>query len=129
MKGDPNNPADWEKISRLDLARARRNLADGDCIGACFWLQQSVEKVIKGWLIAHGWQLVKTHDLRRLADEVMVRGIDLSLHKPHLLRLSRLYFTDRYVDDSGDPEADAVEAAALLATADTVLNLLSAPLP
>lgn len=94
---------------------------------ACFCAQQAVEKALKGWLIGQGWTLVKTHDLKRLAAEVILRGIDLSPHQVHLQRLSRLYFTDRYVDDSGEPEADASEAMVLLATAVTVVDLLFPP--
>jgi HEPN domain-containing protein len=129
MKGDPHNPADWCQLARTDLARASRDLAAGDTPACAFWLAQAVEKALKGWLIGQGWQLVKTHDLKRLAAEVHIRGIDLSAHDPHLQRLSRLYFTDRYVDDSGEPEADAAEAAALLATVEIVLKLLFPPAP
>lgn len=34
--------------------------------------------------------------------------------EPAAVRLTKLYFTDRYVDDSPDPEPDAAECASLL---------------
>lgn len=124
MKGDPRNPADWHTIASVDLVRARRAAADDDPTACVFWLEQAVEKALKGWLIGRGWALVKTHDLKRLAAEVAVRGLDLSAHEAHLQRLNRLYFTDRYVDDSDDPEPDNAEAATLLTTAETIVNML-----
>ena len=129
MKGDPLNPSDWEKVARRDIATARRIVAAGDASWVCFCAQQAIEKALKGWLIGQGWPLVKTHDLKRLSAEAFVRGTDLSAHESHLLRLSRLYFTDRYVDDSGEPEADAAEAAALLTTAETIVDLIFPPPP
>lgn len=124
MKGDPLNPADWEKLVRADLVRARRELTANDASAAAFWLEQSVEKAIKGWLIGRGWSLVKTHDLSRLAEETRRRGLDLSASLPVLLRLSRLYFIDRYLDESSEPEPDVAEAAALFTTVGQIIEIL-----
>ncbi len=35
--------------------------------GACFHAQQSVEKALKGTLLHAGWELERTHSLRKLA--------------------------------------------------------------
>jgi HEPN domain-containing protein len=113
MKGDPKNPADWQKLVVRDLASARRNLAEGDLSFAAFGIQQAAEKAIKGWLIGRGWSLVKTHDLRRLVLEAAALGMDIRWFEASGVRLLQLYFTDRYVDDSADPEADAVEMGCL----------------
>ena len=127
MKGDPRNPADWHRIARIDLARARRAATDDDPSACAFWLEQAVEKALKGWLIEQGWALVKTHDLKRLVAETATRGLDLSAYESPLQRLNRLYLTDRYVEDSDDPEPDDAEAATLSDTAERIVDLLFPP--
>lgn len=64
-----NNPADWfelaaERLSIADLARANQGLtATGvEC------LQEAAERYLKGFLVAKGWTLEKTHDLERLVN-------------------------------------------------------------
>ena len=127
MKGDPGNPSDWHKIALADLARARRTTADGDLPAATLWLEQSAEKVAKGWLIGQGWVLVKTHDLERLSNEVGQRGIDVSWFLPSSIRLRQLYFSDRYVDDSPDPDPDMAECLQLLADVERLVSTLFPP--
>lgn len=124
MRGDPTNPLDWLALARTDLIRARRDLAADDPVAATFWAQQAAEKSLKGWLIGKGWNLVKTHDLKRLLAEASTLGMDLSRLETEIVRLSRLYFTDRYVDDSADPEPDGAEATQLLHAAETIVTIL-----
>jgi len=62
MKGDPGRPENWYQLARRDLDKACRDLAQGDLPYAAIGFQQAAEKACKGWLIAHGWRLVKTHD-------------------------------------------------------------------
>jgi HEPN domain-containing protein len=121
MKGDPRNPADWFKLAGMDIIRAERDLAAKDCHAACFWLQQSAEKALKGWLISTGWELIKTHDLVRLCSECSVAGRDFTAYLPSLARLKSLYFSDRYVDDSPDPDPDTAECAVLLSEVKAIL--------
>ena len=130
MKGDPSNPADWPRVAGRDLASARRCLEQSDLPLAVFCLEQAAEKALKSWLIGRGWALIKTHDLQRLINECACRGMDLSLFESSARRLQSLYFTDRYVDDSPDPEPDAVEVAALLAAVERLFtHLFPAPPP
>ena len=129
MKGDPLNPADWLRVAERDLADARDNLSPGKAHLAAYCLQQAAEKLLKGWLIGHGWTLVKTHALVRLAIECDRYGCDLAWFDATADRLSRLYFTDRYVDDSPDPDVDAAEIAGLLADVERLHTLLFPPPP
>lgn len=124
MKGDPRNPADWRKVAERDLASARRCLRDQDIPLAVYCVEQAAEKALKSWLIGRGWSLVKTHNLVFLKEEARVYQIDLSAFETTLARLSRLYFADRYVDDSPDPEPDADEAARLLADVEALFAQL-----
>ena len=127
MKGDPSNPADWLKIALADLVRARKNLAECDLPAATLWLEQSAEKATKGYLIGQGWTLVKTHDLERLANELRQRGLDVSWFQSAAIRLRQLYFTDRYVDDSPDPEPDEAECHQLLAAVERLIGAMFPP--
>ncbi len=64
------NPADWfafaeERLHAADVLWQHEGLtATGIEI-----LQEAVERYLKGYLIAKGWTLVKTHDLERLLKE------------------------------------------------------------
>lgn len=129
MKGDPLNPADWLRVAMVDLDRARREIRAADFTAAGFWLQQSAEKAMKGWLIGHGWSLVKTHELPRLAHECAGHGTDLAWFGQSARRLIAIYFTDRYVDDSPDPEPDATECSQLLADVENLHAILFPPPP
>ena len=129
MKGDPRNSADWLKLARREIESGRRNLRVGDPHIVCYCAQQAAEKALKGWLIGQGWALVKTHDLKRLASEADSRGIDLSAFDAELARLSRLYFTDRYVDDSAEPDPDDSEAALLFEAIERMIDALFPPPP
>ena len=57
---------EWLKIARKDWERAKRNLEDEDPEAAGFFLQQSVEKYLKAFLLQRGWKLKKIHDLDAL---------------------------------------------------------------
>lgn len=129
MKGNPGDPADWHKVALIDLDRARRNLGEGDLCATTLWLEQCAEKAVKGWLIGQGWALVKTHDLERLCNEVGQRGTDVSWFLPSAIRLRQLYFTDRYVDDSPDPEPDEAECRQLLTDVEQLVTTLFPPPP
>ncbi|TAE90911.1 MAG: HEPN domain-containing protein [Verrucomicrobia bacterium] len=113
MKGNPQNPSDWYKIADLDLRRATKALAENDLSACCLWLQQAAEKALKGWLIGHNWQLIKTHDLERMIHEAAGYGQDLTWCIPTAVHLRQLYFTERYVDDSPDPEPDYPQCHAM----------------
>jgi hypothetical protein len=46
-------------------------LAEEDGEGAGLFLQQALEKYLKGFLLKHGWKLKKIHTLHSLLDEAM----------------------------------------------------------
>jgi hypothetical protein len=67
MISDPANPDAW-----FILAKDRLEKADAlyEQFGASWsgveLLQEAAERYLKGFLVARGWNLVKTHDLNRL---------------------------------------------------------------
>lgn len=59
-------PAAWLRLADENLAVAEREMASGRPAGyhtVCFLCQSAAEKYLKGYLIAQGWPLEKTHDL------------------------------------------------------------------
>lgn len=69
MKTDEANPADWFLLARERLESADVLFAGrGACFSAVELLQESVERYLKGYLIAKGWKLERIHDLNRLLD-------------------------------------------------------------
>ena len=67
---DETDPADWfafaaERLKSADLLWRHEGLTPSgiEC------LQEATERYLKGYLIAKGWRLVKTHDLKLLVEE------------------------------------------------------------
>jgi HEPN domain-containing protein/predicted nucleotidyltransferase len=75
-QGESLYPLDWLQWARDDLWRAELLLSHDDVYGAAYHTQQAVEKALKAFLLAQGWQLERTHDL------------------PYLLRLASQYLPD-----------------------------------
>ena len=97
MPGDPTLPDSWYKHARQDLKIASVVLAEDEELieGVLTHLQQAAEKLLKGWLIDHGWYLIKTHNLVELCDQASQRGVDLSWY-PDGKILSEAFFQSRY---------------------------------
>lgn len=86
------------------LAKARRDLAEAkflfahrrplDNVG--FFIQQAVEKGLKGYLIAGGWELEKIHSLEKLIAECVKTDASFSQYKNPLRKITRFYFESRY---------------------------------
>ena len=63
-------PQDWPAIAERE-DRVGRSLRDDDTDAAAFFLQQTVEKSLKAFLLHHGWQLRRIHDLEALLDDAV----------------------------------------------------------
>lgn len=68
-----SDPADWfylagDRLKTADLIWK----AEGLTASGIELLQEAVERYLKGYLVAKGWKLVKTHDLSRLVSEAIV---------------------------------------------------------
>ena len=95
MPGDPTVPESWYKHARRDLKSAKIVLADEDIEGALVHLQQSAEKLLKGWLIGRDWHLIKTHEIDDLCSEVELRGVVLDWFSDRKI-LTKAFFQSRY---------------------------------
>ena len=65
-------PEDWFRIGDKELKRAQNLLELGDIQGSGFNIQQAAEKYLKGYLLSHGWELSRIHNLETLINEVVV---------------------------------------------------------
>jgi HEPN domain-containing protein len=89
-------PEDWKKVARKDWERIKRNLRDNDPEAAGFYLQQSVEKYLKAFLLQHGWELRKIHALHDLLSDAVVFNPSLESFRRLCESVSGYYFADRY---------------------------------
>ncbi len=87
---------DWLKIARKDLHRVKRNLEDHDAESAGFYLQQSLEKYLKAFLLKHGWKLKKIHALHDLLTDAITYNQSLEAFRELCEKVSGYYFIDRY---------------------------------
>lgn len=89
-------PEDWKKAARKDWHRVDVLLKDSDAEGAAFFLQQTIEKYLKAFLIEKGWKLKKIHELDALLDYAVEFEPGLERFMDLCEKLSGYYFTERY---------------------------------
>lgn len=87
---------EWLKVARKDWARLHHMLQKQDAEAAGFFLQQSLEKYLKAFLLQHGWKLRKIHELDALLDDAIKHNRDLKDFYDLCERVSGYYFADRY---------------------------------
>ena len=89
-------PQDWLRIAEKDLGRAELLLNSDDPDAAGFYLQQSIEKYLKAFLLAHGWSLKRSHDLEALLNEALVHDTSLEQFRELCQKVTAFYFVERY---------------------------------
>lgn len=62
-------------------------------------LQQGIEKYLKGYLIAQGWHLNKTHNLKDLLDEAVKHDQSFNKFYEVVTVLTGYYFEEKYPFD------------------------------
>ena len=113
---------EWLKIARKDWNRIDYMLENEDFEAAGFFLQQSLEKYLKAFLLKHGWRLKKIHELDALLDNAIEYNSDLENYQNLCERVSGYYFADRYPPLSAlelsydDIEKDLEEAKKFIKT-------------
>ena len=61
-----------------------------------FFIQQAIEKHLKGFLIYNGWELEKIHNLVTLADKAIKIDKRFELFIPFMRKITRYYTESRY---------------------------------
>jgi HEPN domain-containing protein len=95
-KEGPSVADDWLKIARKDWQRIGRNLRARDLEAAAFFLQQSLEKYLKAFLLSRQWKLRRIHELDALLDEAVRHDSALEAFRDLCERVSGYYFAERY---------------------------------
>lgn len=95
---DDGEVAAWLEKGRRDLEMAARALAGPEALPdqACFHAQQAAEKVLKGVLVAHAFDVPRTHDLKLLLALLAERHDGLARFAPHVALLSQYAVEPRY---------------------------------
>ena len=96
MQPEEQDAESWRRIARQDWQRLHLLLNAGDGPGAGLFLQQTLEKFLKGYLIGRGWQLRKIHELDRLLDAAGTYDPALLAFRPLCARVSTYYLVERY---------------------------------
>ena len=91
------DPADWFYLAldRLKTADLAWN-AEGLTASGIELLQESVERYLKGYLIAKGWKLMKTHDLSVLVSEAICLDAQFKSFTSLADELTRDFFALHY---------------------------------
>lgn len=112
---------EWRSYARRDWTRVQHMLDVGDAEAAGLFLQQAIEKYLKGWLLDRGLGLRKVHALQRLLDDAAGIAPSLAPFRPLCERVSAYYLLERYPhDDAGNHldlaqvESDRAEARDLV---------------
>lgn len=91
------DPADWfyvanERLRGADLFWAN----DGLTLVGIELLQEATERYLKGYLIAKGWSLARTHDLRTLVSEAAGMNPAFAQFKGLAADLTADFFAQHY---------------------------------
>lgn len=95
-KKDSLYPPDWIRVAKKDWQRMKRMFEDEDAEATGYFLQQSLEKYLKAFLLQRGWKLKKIHTLYTLLDEVVKYAPELEVFRGLCERTSGYYLTERY---------------------------------
>jgi HEPN domain-containing protein len=98
MKENNEKPVqEWFAKGDHDIESARllfEKHGHTDIIG--FLIQQGIEKYLKGYLIYHGWELKKIHDLQELINEATKIDKGFGIFLDPCINISKCYIDTRY---------------------------------
>jgi len=101
-------PQDWLRIARKDLGRVTHLLNARDPEAAGFFLQQTVEKHLKAFLLHNGWKLERIHDLEALLNAALMYDPSLEPYRAVCQKITGFYMVERYpfMSERGLTEVD-----------------------
>lgn len=89
-------PKDWFNKAAKDMKRVEILLKEDDIEGAGFHLQQTIEKYLKGYLLAKGEKLRRLHELDDLLDLVLEYDSRLERFRSLCEEVTEYYIEERY---------------------------------
>jgi HEPN domain-containing protein len=96
-KTSAEDPADWfafadERLTAADVVWK----AEGLTATGIELLHEAVERYLKGFLVASGWRLVKTHDLERLVADALPYEAKFAKYVSLAQKLTNDFFAQHY---------------------------------
>jgi HEPN domain-containing protein len=89
-------PEDWFSIGDKELKRAQNLLSLEDLEGAGFNIQQAIEKYLKGYILSHGWELRRIHNLDVLLNEATAHDPCFEDFRSQCQTITHYYLIERY---------------------------------
>jgi HEPN domain-containing protein len=112
-------PKEWLRFAQEDFGVAEREMQHTKPAyhTICFLCQSAAEKFLKGFLIAHGWKLQKTHDIVTLLEFCTDYDAELGTLVQEGIILNEYIVAGRYPDvlafeDIGQAQAEEALVAA-----------------
>ena len=85
-------------------------MAEGDIEDAAFHLQQALEKGLKGFLLARGWELKRIHNLQVLLNDAVEFDSSLESFRSLCQQVNGYYLLERYPGLGNFPEREEIGA-------------------
>ena len=101
---------EWFNIAHKDFSRVSTRLAEGDIEDAAFHLQQALEKGLKGFLLARGWELKRIHNLQVLLNDAVEFDSSLESFRSLCQQVNGYYLLERYPGLGNFPEREEIGA-------------------
>jgi len=92
----PDDPREWIRRAKSNLALARNVIPDVDLADLCFDAQQAAEKAIKAVFIHRGETFPYSHDLERLLGLLEGNGLRIPKYVHVAKELTRFAHITRY---------------------------------
>lgn len=103
-------PEHWIAKAKQDLRRAEILFNAEDTEGAGFNLQQAIEKSLKAFLLANGWELKRIHDLIKLLNHAVSYDPELDKYRNMCEQVTEYYIEDRYpFFGTSSPDSEDIE--------------------
>jgi HEPN domain-containing protein len=129
MKTDESSPQDWfnlahERLHVSDIAYSADGYASMTTMEL---LHEAAERYLKGWLVALGWSLIKTHDLSRLVHEAELLEPRFATFAEYADDLTQAFVQSHY--PGGDPDLVGQDYPGLRRKTAELLDLMRQTLP
>ncbi|GAK61614.1 hypothetical protein U27_01515 [Candidatus Vecturithrix granuli] len=124
-------PAEWFRFADENWRVAERELTQDEppARTICFLCQSAAEKYLKGYLIARGWTLEKTHDIIRLLELCQAHDSRFAALLPDGAVLNEYITAGRYLGDVSGETLERDDADEALRIVHSIRDMIFAPAP